>query len=436
MNSWAIYDMANSVYSLCIATAIFPPFYEGLTSVKDPETGKIIADKVSFFGYVLKNSVVYEYGLSIAFLAVAFISPILSGIADYTGNKKSFMKFFVYLGSLSCIGLYFFDDPGMEAQFLINPDFYPDVSWPITCFILATIGFSGSLVFYNSYLPEICTPEKFEKLSARGFAMGYGGSVILLILNLVMIQMPELFGIANGTTAARISFLTVGVWWAGISQITFFNIPSTSHVKKITPGVLSRGFMELRQVVIALRYEKKLRGFLFAFFFLSMGVQTVMFVAALFGKKVLNMPTSELIVTVLLIQLIAIPGSYFFAWGANKKGNIPMLAMSTLVWIGVCIGAYYTTENYHFYILAAVVGWVMGGVQSLSRATFTRLLAKEKDTASYYSFYDATEKFAIVLGTAIYGLVDHYYNMRQSVLALMIFFVIAALMLYRVRKVR
>lgn len=421
MNSWAVYDMANSVYSLCIATAIFPPFYETMTSTRN-DSGIVVNDLVDFFGVTLKNSALYEYALSGAFLIIAFLSPILSGIADYTGNKKGFMKFFVYLGSLSCASLYFFDGSNVELAIL--------------GFMGATIGFSGSFVFYNSYLPEICTPDRFEKLSARGYAMGYGGSVILLIINLMMIQKPEWFGIADKGMSVRIAFLTVGIWWASISQITFFNLPSTSHKRKITGKLLLNGFSELKRVFHDLKEQPKLRGFLLAFFFLSMGLQTVMFVASLFGKKELNMPTDKLIVTVLLIQLIAIPGAYFFAWAANKKGNIPMLGLSTIIWIGVCIGAYLTTEHYQFYIIACIVGLVMGGVQSLSRATFTRLLNREHDTASYYSFYDATEKIAIVLGTLSYGIIDHYYSMRQSVLALMVFFMIAGIALYRVRKVR
>lgn len=436
MNSWAVYDMANSVYSLCIATAIFPPFYDNLTSVRDDQ-GIVTHDLVSFFGGIWKNSVVYEYGLSIAFLAIAFLGPILSGIADYTGNKKRFMQIFVYLGAASCIGLFFFNDPHYKENILLDPNFIPDVSLPISFFILATIGFSGSIVFYNSYLPEICTPDRFEKLSAKGYAMGYAGSVVLLIINLLMIQMPDLFSIPDDkVTAPRIAFLTVGIWWAGISQITFFNLPSTRHEKQVPTNRLFNGFKELKKVFHDLKVEPKLRGFLFSFFFLSMGVQTVMFVAALFGKKELNMPTDKLIITVLLIQLIAIPGSYLFAWGANKKGNIPMLGLSTIVWISVCIAAYFTTEHFQFYIIAAVVGLVMGGVQSLCRATFTRLLNKEHDTASYYSFYDATEKIAIVLGTATYALLDHMYSMRESVLALMVFFIIAAFTLWRIRRVR
>lgn len=421
MNSWAVYDMANSVYSLCIATAIFPPFYESMTSIRNA-AGDVVYDKVFFFGYVLKNSALYEYALSAAFLIIAILSPILSGIADYTGNKKSFMKFFVYMGALSCASLYFFDGTNPELA--------------IFGFMGATIGFSGSFVFYNSYLPEICTPDRFEKLSAKGYAMGYGGSVFLLIINLIMIKQPEWFGIPNAAMGVRIAFLTVGVWWAGIAQITFANLPSTTHKRKITSRLLLNGFSELKRVFHDLKVQPKLRGYLTAFFFLSMGLQTVMFVAALFGKKELNMPQDKLVITVLLIQLVAIPGAYLFAWAANKKGNIPVLGLSTLVWIGVCIGAYFTTEHYQFYIIAVVVGLVMGGVQSLSRATFTRLLKREHDTASYYSFYDVTEKLGIVIGLLIYGLIDHEYSMRESVLALMVFFMIAGVMLYRVRKVR
>ncbi len=433
MNSWAIYDMANSVYSLCIATAIFPPFYEGVTSIRN-EQKEVIFDTVSFFGWELKNSALYEYALSTAFLLIAFISPILSGIADHTGNKKGFMKFFVYLGAASCAGLFFFEDPQLALQMPLETGYIPRVELPIILFITATIGFSGSFVFYNSYLPEIVTADKYESLSARGFAMGYGGSVILLIINLMMITYPTSFGLADSGMAARVSFLTVGIWWAGISQITFYNLPSTSHGNKVERHLLSEGFKELKRVFKSLKEQPKLRGFLIAFFFLSMGLQTVMFVASLFGKKELNMDTPKLIITVLLIQLVAIPGSYAYANAAKRRGNIPTLLIASFIWIGVCVGAYFTTTEYEFYVIAGVVGWVMGGVQSLSRATFTRFLTKDSDASSYYSFYNATEKIAIVLGTLIYGLIDHYSSMRDSTLALAAFFVIAAFFFMRIRK--
>jgi len=425
LNAWASYDMANSVYSLCIATAIFPPFYEGLTSLKD-KNGALINDAVSFFGWVLPNTVLYSYALSFAFLVIAFLAPVLSGIADYSGNKKSFMKFFVYLGALSCAALYFFE-PATEKIFPVR------VELPIIAFITATIGFSGSLVFYNSFLPEIATPDRFEKISARGFAMGYGGSVFLLVANLMMIQKPEWFGLTNSAEAARISFLTVGFWWAGLSQIAFYHLPAGNKKTTLNSNALSSGFSELRKVFIELKNLPALRIFLLAFFFLSMGLQTVLYVASIFGKKVLDLETSKLIVTVLLIQIVAIPGSYFFAYAANKKGNILTLSAGSLVWIGICVAAYFTYTEYQFYALAGVVGWVMGGVQSLCRATYSRLLPRAHDTAAFYIFLDATEKFGVVLGTFIYGFIEGVSgNMRNSILGLIVFFVLATISLFNI----
>lgn len=421
LNAWALYDMANSVYSLCIATAIFPPFYEAMTSHRDPVTNQVTSDMVNFLGFSLKNSVLYEYALSGAFLLIAFLSPVLSGMADYTGNKKGFMKSFVYLGSLACAGLYFFDGHNIE--------------YGIACFVLATIGFSGSFVFYNSYLPEIATPDRFERISARGYAMGYGGSVFLLLINLVMILNWEAFGFASKTFATQVAFVTVGIWWAGFAQITFAVLPSTSHHKKISFEILTKGFREIKNVFHALKTQRRLRTFLTSFFFISMGLQTVMFVASLFGKKELNLPTEKLIVTVMLIQLIAIPGAYFFAWSARKLGNIRTLIGGVVVWIGICVAAHYITTEYEFYVLASVVGFVMGGMQSLCRATFTHLLSKEHDTASYYSFYDSTEKIAIVIGTLSYAFIDHISSMRNSVLALAVFFVFALVSLLLVKRV-
>lgn len=439
LNAWAVYDIANSVYSLCIATAIFPPYYEGITRQRYPlpiadythhqfESAAFLNfDQVQFLGFAFTNTVIYTYALSFAFLLIALVGPILSGISDYTGHKKAFMKFFVYLGALACASLFFFDQKSLPFQAM-------NVNLPIIAFILGTVGFSGSAVFYNSFLPEIASPDRYEGISARGYAMGYAGSVLLLIINLMMIQQPQWFGLANGAEAARVSFLTVGVWWIAVSQITFYYLPSTSKGKVIKKDIISKGFKELVIVFKELKSLARLRSYLTSFFFISMGLQTVMFVASIFGKKVLNLETSKLIVTVMIIQVIAIPGSFLFAKMANKIGNIRTLMIGSFIWIGICVAAYFTYSEIQFYALAFTVGLVMGGVQSLCRATFAKILNKEKDTSAYFSFFDATEKVGIVLGTFAYGLIDDLFGMRQSVLALIVFFVFATVLLYQSRR--
>lgn len=405
-NSWAMYDWANSVYSLVITSTIFPVYYSSVTK------GLNDGDFVNFFEFKVVNTVLYSYSISFSFLIIAFLSPILSGIADASGKKLQFMKFFAYLGSLSCIALFFFDGSNLE--------------WGICFSVLASIGYAGSIVFYNAYLPEITTPDKYDLLSAKGFALGYIGSVILLVLNLLMIQFPDWFMLSDDGMAARASFLITGVWWAGFSQIPFRNLPKNPFDKDIKREFFLKGYLEIRKVWFEVKEIKVMSRFLLSFFFYSMGVQTVMYLAATFGDKELGLPGDQLIITILIIQLVAIVGSYFFAFVSNKLGNKISLVIMVLIWIGICAGAYYVYSVEEFFVLAFVVGLVMGGIQSLSRSTFTKLIPSHTSNhASYFSFYDVTEKLAIVLGTFSYGVIEQITgDMRNSALSLGLFFLV------------
>ena len=401
-----MYDWANSVYSLVITSAIFPIYYNAVTTAADG------SDLVHFFGWKISNSVLYSYSLSFSFLFVAAILPILSGIADYGGKKKLFMKIFVYIGSLACIGLFLFDGSNIE--------------WGIFCSVMASVGYSGSLVFYDAFLPEIATEDQFDRISAKGYSLGYIGSVILLIFNLAMIQMPELFGLADAGLASRISFLTVGLWWLGFSQITFSRVPDNINNRKPQHNLLTEGYRELKKVWNNVRHEKMIKLFLLAFFFYNMGVQTVMYLAATFGAKELQLESSKLILTVLIIQLVGVAGAYGFAYLSKIKGNKRSLLTMVFIWVFVCLGAYFVYNEYEFYVLAFVVGLVMGGIQSLSRSTFAKLIPESTiDHASYFSFYDVTYNVSIVVGTFCYGLIDQLTSsMRNSTLALMLFFMV------------
>ncbi|MHA7130935.1 MFS transporter [Algoriphagus namhaensis] len=403
---WAMYDWANSVYSLVITSTIFPVYFNSVTRSSDG------SDIVRFFGYEIVNTVLYSYSISASFLLIALISPLLSGIADSSGKKLDFMKFFCYLGSFACIGLYFFDGPNLE--------------WGVLCSVLASVGYAGSIVFYNAYLPEISEESEYDLLSARGFALGYIGSVILLVLNLLMIQKPEWFLIPDDGIAARISFLIVGLWWAGFAQFSFRVLPENPYGKKITSQILYKGYSEIRLVWREVKSMNVMNKFLPAFFFYSMGVQTVMYLAASFGDKELGLPGDQLILTILIIQIVAIGGSYFFAFISKKYGNKQSLMVMVLIWTGICGGAYYVYSLYEFYALAFVVGLVMGGIQSISRSTFSKLIPENTtDHASYFSFYDVTEKMAIVLGTLSYGAIEQITgSMRNSALSLGIFFLV------------
>ena len=396
-----MYDWANSVYSLTITTAVFPSYYLAVTN-----------EKVSFLGFELINSALYSYALSFSFLIAALLSPFLTSIADYTGKKKLFMQVFCYMGSFSCAYLFFFTSDNINLGIL--------------AFILAGMGYSGSIVFYNSFLPEIATEDQMDKVSARGFAFGYIGSVLLLIVNLAMLLKPQLFGLQNDGQAAKISFLTVGIWWFLFAQYTFYYLPSNVYKRKAEGNWIFNGIKELGKVFSQLKSQTLLKKFLLAFFFYNMGVQTVMYMATIFGKGELHLKTDELIIVILLIQIIAIFGAQLFARVSGVYGNIKALMIIIMVWIGVCIAAYYIRSATEFYVLAVVVGFVMGGVQSMSRSTYAKLIPEDTlDHASYFSFYDVTDKLSTVIGTAMFGLINTLTGgMRPSALALGLFFIL------------
>ncbi|MCX6216441.1 MFS transporter [Spirosoma sp.] len=416
LTAWTYYDWANSVHSLVIVSSIFPVYFSA-TALN--ETGGPI---IRFLGFSLKNSVLFSYTISAAFLFTALLSPICSAIADYSGHKKAFMKFFCYLGAISCSLLYFFTRE--------------TTTFSVICFWLSLIGWSGSIVFYNSYLPDIATEDQYDRVSARGFSMGYIGSVLLMIINLVVILKREWFGNISEALASRIAFLTVGMWWIGFAQIPFSRLPE--GVKKVTPqtqksNYLLNGFNELRQVWANLQQRPLAKRFLVSFFVYNMAVQTVMYVATIFGSDELKLPGQSLIITVLLIQLVAIPGAYGFSRLSEWLGNTYALMVAVVIWIGICAGAYYVQTQSQFFMLAAIVGLVMGGIQSLSRSTYSKLIPATTDTASFFSFYDVTEKLSIVLGTLVYGLIEQITgSMRNSVLALLLLFVIGFLLLWRI----
>lgn len=417
-SAWAMYDWANSVYSLVITSTIFPVYFNSVTTTEEK------GDLISFFGFEIINTVLYSYSISFSFLLIAFISPLLSGMADYGGKKLFFMKIFAYIGSLACVGLFFFDGNNLE--------------WGILCAVLASFGYAGSIVFYNAFLPEIAVESEYDFLSARGFALGYIGSVILLLLNLLMIEFPSSFGLSDGGQAARWSFLITGMWWAGFSQIPFKYLPDNPYGKKVKNSLLLKGYQEIKKIYQIVRQTTVMKRFLAAFFFYSMGVQTVLYLAASFGDKELGMPGDQLILTVLIIQIVAIGGSYLFAFLSKLYGNKMSLIILVFIWILICGAAYYVASTNHFFILAFFVGSVMGGIQSLSRSTYSKLIPGDtSDHASYFSFYDVTEKVAIVIGTFSYGIIEQLTgSMRNSSLALGLFFMVGLGFLLLVRLPR
>lgn len=409
-NSWALFDWANSAYALVISTAIFPPFFLGVTN-----------DKVEFFGTAISNSALYSYTVSFAFLVLVVLSPLISGISDYGGRRKFFLKFFTILGSLSCAFLFFFEDHSF-------------VWYAVIAFALATLGFTAGTVFYNAYLPEIVTEDRYDKVSAKGFTYGYIGSVLLLIFILVMMLKPELFGMVESTLQARIGFLLVGVWWLVFGFISLNGLPKDKSLDASFGKLLKNGLGELKVALSKVKNDRNLSYFLSAFFFYIAGVNTVIYLATIFAKKILGFEQSDLIITVLILQLVAIGGAYFFAYLASKKGSkISLLSMVT-IWIIVCILAYFVEGKTGFYFIAALVGLIMGGIQAVSRSSYSKMIDQNKgEMASFFSFYDAVKNIAIVLGTFLFGIVDNITgNMRYSILTLIIFFAMGFLLLLKV----
>lgn len=416
IRAWTIFDWANSVYQLSITSAILPAYY-GFVA-KGDEHGM-----VSFFGFQVVNTSLYAWAVSASFLIAALFSPILASIADYTGRRKFFMKLFTWIGGLSCAGLYFFTAENLE--------------WGIIAFTLAGIGYSGGLVFYNAWLPEIAPEGQEDHISARGYALGYIGGVILLIINLVMLLKPALFGIHIPGMAARISFITVGIWWIGFAQYTFLYLPKRTSTKPNIVNPILNGYKELAKVWKEFRQTRVLRIYLMAFFFTMMAVLTIMYMAANFGKKEIGLKDEVLIPTILIIQLVGVAGSIGFARLSRRYGNMEAMMLSVIIWIGICVGAYYVTESIGFMILASVVGLVMGGVQALARSTYSRLLPPTNDHTAYFSFYDVTEKMSVVLGTFLFGLLETLTgSMRASILLLGVLFMLGLYFLIRLRSLK
>lgn len=472
IRGWVMYDWANSVYNLVISSAIFPIFYDNVTTKKYivdkvkitdeqlsaleqraesetdfdydltrvadhdyaidtlgiteqqydaiPSTFDAANATVEFFGSEISNSVLMSYVLSASFLVVSILSPMLSGVADYSGNKKRFMQFFCYLGALACISLVGFAQAPIELGML--------------SIFLASIGFWNSLVFYNAYLPEIAEPQHHDKISARGFSMGYFGSMILLVICLAIIM-------GTGGQNTKYCFILVGLWWIGFSQVTYRVLPNNPYGKKKEKGILGKGFKELRLVFKEFKKTKRLKRFLLAFFFYNTGVQTVMLMAVLFAKKEVDWGPAGgdtgLIIAILLIQILGAGGAFLMSRLSGRLGNIRTLGISVMIWIGVCVAAYFVTTPFQFYFLAATVGLVMGGVQALSRSTYSKFLPETEDHASYFSFFDATEKIGIVFGTFAFGLFEMLTgSLRSSVISVAIFFIIGFVLLFFVPKMK
>jgi UMF1 family MFS transporter len=410
---WYFYDWANSAYPLVISTAIFPLYYSAVTHT-DAQ-----GDYVQFLGMTFYNSALYSYAIALSFLLVCLVTPVLSGVADYSGKKKRFLNIFCSLGSLACASLAFFRADSLGLG--------------LGAAMLASMGFSGSLVFYNAFLPEIAGADEQDMVSARGFAMGYIGSSLLLIFDIAVLTKPTLFGInTNGMSEKAVfvmiapwTFVLVGLWWRGWAQLTLSWLHDRPG-KSTTGSTLTAGYRELREVWRSLVHHTNLKRFLAAFFSHSMGVQTVILVSTFFGKQVIGMRSDQMLGVLLLLQFVAIGGSYLFAALSAKLGNIIALCTALALWIGICVSAFFITTATEFTVLSMLVGIVLGGTQSLSRSTYSKMLPQTHDHASFFSFYDVCEKLGVVFGMFAFGWISDFTgSMRNASVALTIFFAVS-----------
>lgn len=413
VRGWVLFDWANSAYSLVIVSTIFPKIF--LYELGETST---------FLGINFGNSsAIYTSAISFSYLIILLITPVLGGIADYGGYKKRYMQFFTYLGVLACVMLYFFDSNHIYLGVLGA--------------ILGSIGFSGSMVFYNAYLPEIVPVKDQDKISARGYAMGYLGSSILLILLVVLSSYPSLLFVKTKLEVFKIGFILVGLWWFGWSAITFKVLPQNkpTHKGNVT-SYIKEGLKQLRIAVKSIAKNKIIKRFLIAFACLSLGFQTLWIISPIFAASVIKLEGSELIVIVLIMQFVGIIGSMIFSRISKAKGNILSLSLTVIVFIIVCLAASTTTSKQVFYGIAILMGFAMGGMQSMSRSTFSKLIVDEVNHASLFSLYDIIEKSSILIGTALVTLVYAFnismFNVPSEkfvLLLLGVFFIIGLFLL-------
>lgn len=402
--AWSMYDWANSAYQLVIVTAIFPIYYSN-----------VVPEFIPIFDHSIDRNAIYLYALSIAYLLVSIGSPLFSSLADYSGNKTQYMKFFTYLGAISCASMFFFDGEWYWVG--------------IIGLLLSTVGYKSSFVFYNAFLPVIANEEEQNRVSAQGYVYGYLGSTILLLLSLGLIMFPDTFGVTAGI-ASRLTFLAVGVWWIVFAIHPFKVLKTVDESQHDGKANLSQGFNLLITVFKQVNASPLLRWFLLAYFFLIMGVQTVFYSATLFGKDELKMSADLLIITMLVIQFVGALGAYSFAKLSDRIGHFKGLYIVAVVWFLVTFAAYFITNSTQYIAASFFIGLVMGGIQASTRSTYASLLPKTKDHASFFSFYDVMENVAIVIGTfTMGGLTAYYENLRSPILIIASFFIIGIIFL-------
>ncbi len=413
--AWCLYDWANSSFVTTIVAAVLPVFFVGVVA----GSGSV---SVQLPGFVLTSNSqsLWGYAMSLAALLVALGAPVFGAVADAGGKRKLFLGIMTAVGVISS-ALLFFSGPGR-------------VGFTLTIVILGQIGFAGANVFYNSLLVYVTPPARRDLISSRGFAVGYLGGGLLLALNLLMIKQPGLFGIPQGTMAVKLSFLTVSLWW------TLFSIPL---FRKVPEGPASsnagfsnsfrKGIRSLATTFRSIRQHKQAFRFLISFLLYNDGIQTIIMMATVFGKAELGLDSSHLIGALLLTQFIGFPGSILYGRLAAQLGSKKTLLAGIAGYLAIVVYAWKMTETWQFWVLAAAVGLLQGGVQAISRSFYSVLIPKEH-ASEYFGFFSISSRFASILGPLLFAVIgDLTGSTRNSIISISVFFIAGGIMLLTVK---
>ena len=413
-----MYDWANSAFATSILAAILPVYFATLV----PEEG--IAVQWGTLKITTRASALWAYGVSFSFFVTALTAPILGALADFSGTKKKFLFVFTYFGATLASLLYF----------VRSGDYWLCLG----LFIAANIGFAGSITFYNAFLPEVATEKKMDWVSGKGYAFGYIGGGLLLAIHMLIINYHECLGIPDRALSIRISLSSVGIWWGLFAIPLFLWVPEIKrpHDQRQKFSYFTYGFIRFFRTLRSFRNYQDLLWFLVAFLIYNDGIQTVIAMAAIFGKTALGLDTGTLIGTLLMTQFVAFPGALMFAKLSQRIQPKGAIIVTLMLWIGIVTYAYFLRSAIEFWILGGVVGLVLGGSQAISRSLYAQLIPRDRP-AEFFGFFSISAKFASIFGPLIFGLItDLSENPRSAIVSLVLFFVVGMVLLSRVNMER
>ncbi len=408
--AWAWYDWANSAYFTTVITAVFPSFFATYAAV-----GLEPAQATARFAMLTTVSIA----------TVAVTSPVLGALADLSGIRKRLLAVFMMIGVTAC-----------AAMTLIGQG---DVGLASALFFIGNIGVSGSLVFYDSLLPHVARPDETDRVSAAGFALGYVGGGLLLLLNLAWILSPSTFGFADTAAATKASFLSVAIWWALFSIPLFRGVPepasATSGPRPSGLAAITGSFRQLASTFQHIRRYRNASLLFIAMLLYQDGIQTIIRMAAVYGAEI-GIDTTSQIAAFVMVQFLGIPFAFAFGWLGSRIGTKRAIFIALAVYSLATILGYFMTTVTHFFILAALVATVQGGSQALSRSLFARLIPPER-SSEFFGFFAVAERFATILGPLVFTLsIAVTGSSRTAILAILIFFVAGAWVLSKVEEPR